>query len=592
MLTNIKKYFLIIKSILPNDLKSRLLILYSAMLVSVVLEMFSLGSIPIFISLLVESDRVFNFFGFNLNVNIKNFFPAYEVYFILPILIIFIFLIKNIYLFFVIYLEQKIVKDTKLFFINSIFEIYLNKPYHFFLEKDSSEIIKNIFNESQTATSLISNILQFSREFSILIVVTILLLLFEPYVTIVAISLLLAVGFTFYKIFNLSIKRLGEVRLKFLGQILAKINILIGAIKDIKIYKKEKFMLENFKRHSKTYEDVIFKLNLIQKSPKIIFEFFSVLVIFLIFYFLIFNNRDVINVLPIIGLLAISIIRLMPAFSSMSSSIYYIKYVKNSFDNISNEIKQFKKLDLNEKKIFRNYSKLENDLIKIENLKFLYKNSKNIIQLDSLNLSIKKGEMIGIIGKSGTGKSTLINLMLGLLNPTAGLINIDRTKLYEKNIFSYVAQEIYLLDDNLRRNIAFGELDHEISDDKINEAIISAGLKSFVEKNEQGLDLIVGERGIRLSGGEKQRVGIARALYKKPEILILDEATSSLDELTEKEIIRSINKLKNKLTIIVVSHRLSTIQNCDKVFLISEGKIKGSGKLDELKTKYPNDFLN
>ena len=161
----------------------------------------------------------------------------------------------------------------------------------------------------------------------------------------------------------------------------------------------------------------------------------------------------------------------------------------------------------------------------------------------------------------------------------------------QENIFSYVPQEIFLLDDTLRKNIAFGDYDKEIRDENVYDAIKSSGLSSFVEKNKKGLKLIVGERGIRLSGGEKQRVGIARALYRKPDILILDEATSSLDYVTEKDIISSIDKLKKQLTIVIVSHRLSTIENCDKVFLISNGKIKDSGKLDYLRSKHPEDFL-
>jgi ABC-type multidrug transport system fused ATPase/permease subunit len=590
MFKDIKKYFHIIKYILPKNLKIRLYILYVAMLLAAILEMASLGSIPIFISYIVDGNSNYNFFGTNLNTYLKSFYSDVNIFFILPLIIIFIFLIKNMYLFFVLYLEQKIIKNIKLFFVNSSFEIYQKKPYSFFLKKDSSEIMRNIFNESQTATSLISNILAFSREFSILIGVTILLLLFAPAVTLVAILTLTLLGFIFYKIFNSTLKKLGKVRLTILSQVIAGINTMIGAIKDIKIYKKENFFLNNFKERTNIYESILFKLSLIQRSPRIIFEMVSILIIFLTFYLMNFYNKDVSSTLPIIGLLAVSIIRLMPAFSTMSSSVYYMKYVKESFDNVSNELIEFKKDNLESNKTLRNYSELKNDIIKIESLKFSYSNNESISLIKNVNLSIKKGEMIGIIGKSGAGKSTLINLILGLLSPSVGSINFDKKKLIQKNIFSYVPQEIYLLDNTLRKNVGFGEDEKQISEEQVEDAISSAGLTSFVEKNNKGLNLIVGERGIRLSGGEKQRVGIARALYKKPDILILDEATSSLDVVTEKEIIRSINQLKNKLTIIIVSHRLSTVENCDKIFLISNGKIKDSGKLEDLKKKHPNEF--
>ncbi len=590
MIKNIIIYFNKIKLVLPGNLKRKLFYLYLALVISASLEMLSLGSIPIFISFLINPNKTLNIFGADIGLSIKGFFPESEIYIILPLIIILIFLIKSLYMFLVLYMEQNIIKNIKLYFVDNIFQIYLKKPYSFFLEKNSAELMRNIVTESQTATSLIANVLQFSRELSVLLVITILLILYEPVITVFSISSLLAIGFLFYKFFNSYLKDMGRIRLKFLKQVMTNVNTMVGAVKDIKIYSKEKFFLENFKRSTNSYEQVLFKLGLIQKSPRIIFEFVSVLILFLVFYIFMAFNRDVLSILPVIGLLTISIVRLMPAFSIMSSNLYFIRYVKESFDNVSNEIIKFKETINKDKQIIRNYSDLNNNLIKISNLKFFYKSNQNIAPIENVNLQIKKGEMVGIIGKSGAGKSTLINLILGLLSPSSGVINFDRQEFNKENIFSYVPQEIFLLDDTLRKNIAFGEYDKNINDKDVHEAISSAGLNTFVGKNNKGLDIIVGERGIRLSGGEKQRVGIARALYKKPNILILDEATSSLDTVTENSIIQSIDKLKQRLTIIMVSHRLSTIQNCDKVFLISNGKIKDSGTLDYLRNKYPKDL--
>ena len=590
MLKNIILYFNKIKLVLPGTLKKKLFYLYLALLVSASLEMLSLGSIPIFISFLIDPEKTFSIFGTDIGLSIKGFFPNSEIYIILPIIIILIFLIKSLYMFFVLFMEQSIIKDIKLYFVDNIFKIYLKKPYSFFLEKNSAELMRNIVTESQTATSLIANVLQFSRELSVLIVITILLILYEPLITIFSVSSLLFIGFIFYKFFNSYLKEMGKIRLKFLKQVMSNVNTMVGAVKDIKIYAKEKFFLESFKKSTNLYEQVIFKSGLIQKSPRIIFEFVSVLILFLVFYIFMALDRDVLSILPVIGLLTISIVRLIPAFSIMSSNLYFIRYVKESFDNVSDEIVRFKENKKEDKQIIRNYSDLENNLINISNLKFFYTSNKSIPPIENVNLQIKKGEMVGIIGKSGAGKSTLINLILGLLSPSSGVINFDRKEFNKENIFSYVPQEIFLLDDTLRKNIAFGDYNENIQDENVQEAIKSSGLHTFVEKNKKGLDLIVGERGIRLSGGEKQRVGIARALYKKPNILILDEATSSLDTITENSIIQSIDKLKQRLTIVMVSHRLSTIQNCDKVFLISNGKIKDSGTLDYLRNKYPEDL--
>ena len=200
---------------------------------------------------------------------------------------------------------------------------------------------RNIVNESQTSTSLIANILQFSREFSVLIVVFLLLIFFEPFITLFSISTLLVFGLFFYKIFNNFLKVQGEIRLKFLSKVFNGINTMVGAIKDIKIYFKENFFLEKFKKNSNLYENVMFKVSVVQRSPRIFFEFISVMVLFVVFYIFIGLDKDILSILPILGLLVISIVRLMPAFSTMSSNIYYIKYVKESFDRVSDEIISF-----------------------------------------------------------------------------------------------------------------------------------------------------------------------------------------------------------------------------------------------------------
>ena len=276
----------------------------------------------------------------------------------------------------------------------------------------------------------------------------------------------------------------------------------------------------------------------------------------------------------------------------MSSALYYMRYVKISFDNVNKQIVDFKKNKNAETGLFRNFYELNDKIFSVKNLHFNYSNDSNIKSISNINFDIKIGEMIGVIGKSGAGKSTLINIIMGFLEPINGSVKFNEKNKKIKNLISYVPQDIYLLDDTLRKNIAFGEDESSINDKDINEIVKLSGLSPLIKKNKQGIDLVVGERGVRLSGGEKQRVGLARALYKKSQILILDEATSSLDILTEKQIIDSINELKNKLTIIIVTHRLSTIEKCDRIFLIKDGKLLDEGSLETLKNKYPKEFLN
>ncbi len=204
-------------------------------------------------------------------------------------------------------------------------------------------------------------------------------------------------------------------------------------------------------------------------------------------------------------------------------------------------------------------------------------------------MTIKKGDFIGIIGETGSGKSTLINLLIGLLKPSEGKVEVDEFNInlnlpewYKK--IGYVPQSVYLIDDTIKKNIAFGLPNDDIDDDLVGKAVEKASLNKFINDLQSGLETIVGEKGIRLSGGQQQRIGIARALYRDPEILILDEATSSLDQATEKRIIESIKFFKGKKTIIIVTHRLFTVKNCDKIFFVDKGKVTKQG--------YPKKIFN
>ena len=580
-----------IKSAVPNRLLKQIYVIYFCLIIAAVLEMIGLGSIPFFIGILLDSTTHFTIFGFNLTEAIKNIFDKKNFLIYFPLIIISIFIIKNAVMFIIIFLETSIVRNIKVYFIKTLFKIYIHKPYNFYLNKNSAEIIKNIFNETQTTTSMVTNLLKFVRELTVLIVIGGLILLYEPLISFSAISILVLCLLIFYYLFNNYILNLGKLRLRLLDYVLNNIQSLSGAIKDIKIYKKENYFNEKFALDAENYENVIFKQSFLEKTPRIIFEILAVVVVFSIVSIYFYFEGDINSLIPVLALFAVSLIRLIPAFTSMSTSLYYMRYVKTSFDHVTQQITEFKRLKYSDKGIVRDFFELKNMIASIENLNFNYQKTSKIKSISDVNFNIKTGDMVGIIGKSGAGKSTLINLLLGLLPATTGSIKINNKEKDTKNLFSYVPQDIFLLDDSLRKNIAFGESANEINDNEIEKIVEMSGLTPLVKKNKEGLELIVGERGVRLSGGEKQRVGIARALYKKSKILILDEATSSLDTVTEKKIMDSINQLKNKFTIIIVTHRLSTIESCNRIFLIKDGKLIDEGNLDYLKKKYPKEFL-
>ena len=560
--------------------------------------MIGLGTIPIFISMLLSPPETKEFFGININNFIQYFDPFENIIVSFSLFIILIYLLKSIFLLFSYLFELRILRNIRVILSERLLKIYMFKPYTFFVNKNSSELSKNVIQEADNAVSFLNAIINLSREFSILLIVFSLLIFFDPLISIGAFILLSFFGLLFFSSTNQYIKVTAETRFKAMGEVYKSLFLSFGAIKDVKIYKKENFFIKQFKKAKKIYEQSVLRKQLITKLPKIIFEFTGVALIISVTLFFIYIDRDVSELLPVLALIAVSTIRLMPSFSSISQSLSLIRYLKNSFDLLEEEI-----MEDNENTIANNSNKNgeklkkiveTNKAIKIQNLNFAYPGDKNGMSIKNISLDITRGEMIGIIGKSGAGKSTLANIILKLLSPSSGEIDIYNTnfnlsskKNNYKQTIAYIPQDIFLMDDTLRRNIAFGEYDEDIVNEKVLTSLKDAELMNFVRQNSQGLDLIVGERGIKLSGGEKQRIGIARALYRDPEILVMDEATSSLDTFTEQQIMNSINKLKKKHTIVMIAHRLSTVINCDKIYLIENGEIKDSGKLNELLKRHP-----
>ncbi len=546
------------------------------------LEAMSILSIPLFVSSIVDSEQLLNKIN---DFKIINFFDLNKFSLIkyVSILVILIFLFKNLFLLILNFYQGKFIEKVKTDTSNSLYKHYLNMPYLGHLNKDPSTLTRNVIVSTEGLFIFINHLMNLTRESVAILVILLLLIWTSP---ILSVTLII-----FFSILILSYLRIIKPKIKlksnFNNQLRKQITQLIfesfNSIKDLKVSMKEKYIQNFFSTNISKYEKNLFYFQFNEKLPKIFLELFSIIIISLVALIFFSFTENFTNYLAQISLIVICIFRFIPAFNGVAVSSVYLKIARPDLKNLSNEILEIKKF--NEE---RNFNMQENNLdlldekhknsfLLIKNLNFNY-NEKTSPIFD-VNLRINKGDIIGITGDSGAGKSTLFYLMLGLLSPNKGNIFYKDKSIFDnltewRKKISYVSQNSFLLDGTIQKNIAFNYVeDEKIDQNKINKALSTAELKTKVDKLCDGLNAQVGHGGIKLSGGEKQRVAISRALYNSPEIIFMDESTSALDVITEKKIIQSIQKNYSNTTILIIAHRKSTLELCDKVFKLSKGRL-------------------
>ena len=468
-------------------------------------------------------------------------------------------------------------------------EGYLHQPYKWFLNQHSADLGKGILSEVnliiyQTILPTINLISQMTLTLAILI----LLILTDPILAIsIGLFLSLAYGIVFYSVKKI-LSLIGSGRLQANTDRFMTVMEAFSAVKEIKIGNLEEIYTKRFSKPALIYAKNQSLFRMISDLPRFGLEgiAFGGMIFLILVLVLMKQDDSFINIVPIIALYAFAGYRLLPAMQQIYASFTQLRFSKTSLDILH---KNFMELKFpTDNKINLPTIPLVNS-IKLDNVHFAYQNTKQTT-LKNINLKIMAFSKVGIVGITGSGKTTIVDLILGLLDPSQGTLSVDENiinknnkRSWQKNI-GYVPQHIYLADTSIAANIAFGIEAKNIDYNAIQNAAKIANLHEFV-MNElpNKYDTTIGERGVRLSGGQRQRIGIARALYHKPSLLILDEATSSLDNLTERAVIETINNLDKKITIIMIAHRLSTIKNCDTIFLLERGKIAAQGTYQELK---------
>ncbi len=467
-----------------------------------------------------------------------------------------------------------------------LYAYYMKREWLFHSESNSAELTKQIANEATRVTDLVILPLMMLNAKSILLLFLCLgLLIYQPVLSFFILTSFSSIYFIQYLLVRNILLKNGETLSKVAAERFKLMNEGFGGIRDLILLDRTKYFTDRFSDAGVRFANARGLNHVLWQVPKYFIEMlaFSIL-IGIIIYFIALRGSELSEILPVISIFALAAFKLLPALQQVYASLGQIKGNISAFLSIKEDL-----LKSNQKVVIQTENIIEavGSELRLENVYFNYPSSQNN-SLTDLNLSIPQNSSVGIVGPSGSGKSTLIDIISGLIPPSKGrllfndqAIDSSNNKQWQKRI-GLVSQSIFLTEETIRRNIAFGIEDKLIDDEKIELAIRLASLEDFINSLQEKENTPVGERGVQLSGGQIQRIGIARALYNNAEILIFDEATSSLDGLTEKLIIESINNLRGKKTIIFVAHRLNTVKLCNNIILLKDGSIHQEGTFDDL----------
>jgi len=550
-------------------------------------EFLSLASIPIFVSAVIDGQFVLN----NLQ-SFKNYLPflnleqisSQQIKIYIGIISVSLFLLKNLLFILFIIGQARYFRNYKIFISDQIFKEFLLMPYELYVKSNPAKWTRVISEDIQGTFHYVNSFLIFLRELLALFAIFILMFFVSPKINISIVLILISIILIYLKIIKPILKEAARKTLLLRKKNIQLINETSGSLKEIKLSLQEKYLSNFFNIQILGIEKNLSKMFISDKLPRVILELvsFTLIVVISLIYFQ--SSSAIQNALPTLSLILVSIIRFIPAFNGIATSLSNMKIYKVSVKAIYEDLLQSRENNLKIKsadssKDLSNVNLKTNNLIDIENLSFTYKGS-NIIPIKNINLSIKKGEVVAITGKTGSGKSTLFLLLLGLLKPDKGNIYFNGKSIFKEikdwwKLIGYVSQKIYLMDRSIKENIKFNFETNESEDlRKLNEVLKISELEDVIKNLDKGLNTIVGNDGLMLSGGEKQRIAIARSVYRNPEILFLDEFTSALDEKTENKIIKNLKQYFKGKSILIITHRKSTLDICDKVYELKNGELK------------------
>ena len=561
---------------LSKSIKKKFGILSFLLLFGMVLEFVGIG-------LLVPVLEVISNQDFRSNSIFTDYIPTIiksksdqEILLIFLSFVVFIYFFKTVFMGILSYKQNKFIYGINASLANKLYQLYLGQEYHFHIKKSSATLSKNLITELSYFSFYLNAILVILTETLFISTIILCVIWINPISTITVGLFFTLLSVVYFSISKKFVKRWSRSRKKLEGLFTITLHEGIRGIRDVKMYGIIDPFVKKFEKEKSEINSITSKFTTLNAFPRYFFELLTVLT--LVFYLTVMSisGQDIQSLIPTIGIFIAATFRILPSINKVLVSMQGSKFYRSSVEYVINEFEEaargIEKLEDNPRINF-------NNSIQVKNLRFSYKGAKKDVLRD-VDLEIRKGSTIGIKGSSGSGKSTFIDLFVALHKPLHGQILVDGESIFEningwRDNIGYVSQFIFLSDTTISENIAFGKKKENIDYDQLEKVIKMAQLSTFIKGLPDGIESKVGESGIMLSGGQKQRIGIARALYNNPEILVFDEATSSLDNDTEKEVMKSIYKLKGQKTILIAAHRLSTLDKCDTVYNLDSGKFEG-----------------
>lgn len=490
-----------------------------------------------------------------------------------------VYILKNAYICFLYYVQNTFISNSQYRISRDLLQIYLNRPYEFYLKANTADILRTVYTDTTGVFSLLLMCMQLITELVVGVFICASLMLVDAQMTILIAVILGGTTLVINMILKPKLQSIGAESRKKQSLMYASIIQVVTGMKDVKVFAKEGYFLEAYKKHGKRFYRLSRDNEVLGSVPRLLIEAISIGSVLGYLAVMILMGHEVTDMLPQLSAFAVAASRLMPCANRASNYLARIAYYKSNLDYVYENVDMPQKLGTDKDAVIeREERKLTfEDKLEVRNLSFRYPDTDKYI-VENAAMEIPIGASVGIVGPSGAGKTTVIDIILGLLKPQKGEILCDGQDVlahysgWLHNI-GYIPQTINLINDSIRANVAFGIDSEEISEKRVWEVLEEAQMKEFVQGLPEGLDTNIGERGVRLSGGQRQRIGIARALYHNPELLILDEATSALDNETEAAIMEAIDNFHGKKTLLIIAHRLKTIENCDLLYHVENGTI-------------------